>query len=870
MPRTMRELLQLFALYDAEKGLPALLDRLDYSDVRPHQIYQLVHGRNPESLDLVVRRGGYDAREHLTAALYSVEFQENILRNILLTFTEKQRDVFIHVPKCAGTDLVLNLGPRRLLLPRMIEIESWIDKTELFLALHDLMQAMPYYDRLFVYGHISLSYYIDTVGVRAGDEIFSVIRNPFELMLSQANYAVTRMRQDPLGEAPDTREFMNILGIERLPDPVSIGEMRELVRRSLSHPEIAQPNRACFYLGGEEKAQYEPAMTNVVMHNVELTTTEHYRDWLQSRWSISTESRHNKSDHWLTPEDVTGDLADMLRQRTAEDCKFFGVVSRVLEQSGRTSIRGADLAENMGSSLFDAYVNFIAEDRAQRTPRATAPPVRYAPVTVQGRDVIAAHRQDASAEPFFDFDFGIGGRGQPFLREGWASPESGFTWTAASMCRLELPKPDDVGSYRLRFTVGPYVANERHPLQRLTVISGGIDLGTATATERSLIEFDVPQPVLGGRDMVELMLVLPDAVRPRDVTGGVDERLLAFAVERLELLYLGLSAEVQDNRDPVMVTKGEDVSEQTADDVRPISVAAMTEPSLHPVTSGSRVPEGVPPVGAPTKAPAAVSETAPIPAHLPVDGAESGASEMKPSSDGAVDVGPALDRRALMMRFESLGENCELGLVQRHCGAEPLGLFRFASAPFPKLIAALEARFEGLGAADQLEVELSSNGTEYMVRDHRFGFLYHAWVLAEEMRPEDVHRRELRRLPLLIRKLIEDLSSGEKIFVYHQMDEPLTGPQAEQLLSALRAYGSGTLLWVELADDDHPPGAAEWVEPGLIKAYVDRFAPGENAHDISLDCWLEICRTAYRLWNEQRDSDALATERNDAFETVEA
>jgi len=276
----------------------------------------------------------------------------------------------------------------------MLEVESWVQKPDLFLALHDLMRAIPYYDRFFVYGHIPLSYYIDTVGIRAGDQVFSVIREPFELMLSQANYAVTRMRQDPLGEAPDTREIMNMLGIERLPDPVSVGEMRELVRQSLSHPEIAQPNRACFYLGGEEKVQYEAAMTNVVMHDVELTTTERYRDWLQDRWGLSPQSRHNESDHWLAVGDITGDLADLLRERTAEDCKFFGVVSRVLDQTGTTSVLGSDLAEKMDSDLFGAFVNFIAEERAQRAlSPSSAPHLRYEPVTVQGRHEIAAHQK---------------------------------------------------------------------------------------------------------------------------------------------------------------------------------------------------------------------------------------------------------------------------------------------------------------------------------------------------------------------------------------------------------------------------------------------------------------------------------------------
>ena len=32
----------------------------------------------------------------------------------------------------------------------------------------------------------------------------------------------------------------------------------------------------------------------------------------------------------------------------------------------------------------------------------------------------------------------------------------------------------------------------------------------------------------------------------------------------------------------------------------------------------------------------------------------------------------------MLLEFESLGDNCEFGLVQRHFGAEPISLLRFA------------------------------------------------------------------------------------------------------------------------------------------------------------------------------------------------
>jgi len=35
----------------------------------------------------------------------------------------------------------------------------------------------------------------------------------------------------------------------------------------------------------------------------------------------------------------------------------------------------------------------------------------------------------------------------------------------------------------------------------------------------------------------------------------------------------------------------------------------------------------------------------------------------------------------LVQRFESLGDNCEFGMVQRYAGAEPLSLFRFIVLP---------------------------------------------------------------------------------------------------------------------------------------------------------------------------------------------
>ena len=206
----------------------------------------------------------------------------------------------------------------------------------------------------------------------------------------------------------------------------------------------------------------------------------------------------------------------------------------------------------------------------------------------------------------------------------------------------------------------------------------------------------------------------------------------------------------------------------------------------------------------------------------------------------------ALPLADLALIFENLGENCEFGLVQRRFGSEPLGLLRFSSTPLLKLIDALDLRFEDLGRPDLVDVRASGSGKEYMVLDKKFGFLYHPWVNLGDASPKEIHARECGRLPFLVTKLIEDLEEGQKIFVYHGM-QPLAELMVLRLVEALRRYSQATLLWVELADGDNPAGTVKELTPGLLKGYIDRFAPGENAHEISLEMWITICRNAYAL-----------------------
>lgn len=790
MPKTGRELFQLLALYEPSEGLGALLDRVDVAGVQPHHVYRVVHNRAPESLETGLAPTDYDPRKHIEAALLSVEFQQHLLGNLLRAFPEKRREVFIHVPKSAGTDLILNLGLGRLSIPKTLEDPRWIGQAELFATLRAIARALPYYDSVFIFGHMVLGEYLKMVNASSGDRIFTVLREPFAGMLSQANYAVTRLRQDPAAAATDTREILEALQIPALPEQPSLAEMRALAMRALRCPEIVQPNSICVHLGNDGRPTFEAAVQNIIMYDVEVSTTAHYAAWLASRWGIRPQTRHNLSDHWLRHEDIDDETSELLWQRSGEDRRLFALVETAIRRSGTPSVGGGEIAATLGA----------ADDQGDAAAaRPGGWPVRHATrrdvIVAQGPSAIDAFLGDhGGAEPTVAFTFGVAGDLDRYEAAGWARPEPGFTWTAAPLARLALPKPVRPGDYRLRLTVAPYVVPGKVPRQRVVTAVNGIVLGELAIADRTIVEYELPAAVLGGDAMMRFAFTLPDAACPREVTGVQDERLLAVAFASIELFH--------------------------CDDLRDPTQNVATEMPPH----GGEARQ----VGAGAAAPSPAAEAA-----APVAAA--------PDAPNA-----AAGWRELMMGFESLGQNCEFGLVQRRCGAEPLGLFRFASAPLPNLLAALDARFAGLADSDNLDVQLSETGREFMVEDRRFGLLYHAWVLADEMTPEQVGAREARRLPLLIRKLIEDLEQGDKIFVYHGM-EPMTLDQASALSAMLGRYGNGTLLWVEPADREHAAGSVERLAPRLLKGYIDRFAPGDNAHDLSLGCWITICREAVRL-----------------------
>ena len=213
--------------------------------------------------------------------------------------------------------------------------------------------------------------------------------------------------------------------------------------------------------------------------------------------------------------------------------------------------------------------------------------------------------------------------------------------------------------------------------------------------------------------------------------------------------------------------------------------------------------------------------------------------------------GAPLLPQQMIARFESLGDNCEFGLVQRRLGADPLGLLRFSFIERIALLRGLRSGFEGLGDAGTTEVAIEGKEREYVVKETAYGITYHTFQYADRIELETVQAQQAARLRFLKRKLLEDIAAGEKIFVVKRA-EPLRPEEILPIYTTLNEQGRSWLLWVVLADATHPSGTVEVLLPGLLRGYIDRFAPYDDAHDIALPAWTSVCEAAWRAVGGQR------------------
>jgi hypothetical protein len=217
------------------------------------------------------------------------------------------------------------------------------------------------------------------------------------------------------------------------------------------------------------------------------------------------------------------------------------------------------------------------------------------------------------------------------------------------------------------------------------------------------------------------------------------------------------------------------------------------------------------------------------------------ASQVSPEAD-------IPDIRSLLLGFESLGENCELGVLQRELGVNPLGLLRFAAAPLRPLTVAIEEEFSSLTDPDA--IQLSADGEppndEWYVVNRRYNFRYHTFIKPDAADEPTMRANEIRRMAFLRRKFLEDMATGTKCFVCWR-HRSLSQEEVLPLFLALNRATPNSMLFIVPADGAHPVGFVEEILPGLMRGYIDRLAQSARMMTHSRPGWLAVLASARRV-----------------------
>ncbi len=202
-----------------------------------------------------------------------------------------------------------------------------------------------------------------------------------------------------------------------------------------------------------------------------------------------------------------------------------------------------------------------------------------------------------------------------------------------------------------------------------------------------------------------------------------------------------------------------------------------------------------------------------------------------------------------MLGFESLGHDCEFGLVQRQTGAEPLGLMRFTAHSSADLRRALQTEFVSLTE----DVALYSNaGGEYITHARSVGFHFHTFQNVGQVDPDALLAKERQRLAFLRRKMLEDLRSGEKVFV-RRAEAAANEDEMHGLAADLAAHGPNTLLWVREPDEAHPDCAVVQAQPGLLVGFLKPRPNNPHRFEVDRNAWVKLCRRSLCLLHHLDD-----------------
>ena len=400
--------------------------------------------------------------------------------------------------------------------------------------------------------------------------------------------------------------------------------------------------------------------------------------------------------------------------------------------------------------------------------------------------------------------------GRDYLKAGWWVDDEGNTWAASRTTCLELPAPEQAGSYLARFDICPMFVRSVLESQRISILLSGAIIGQFKIGTETLVSIPLPPELIDFGGTLRFTFVMPDGLPMHHFDTAQPHHFLSFVLDSVEISLL------PPDHSALAGLRDDDV----------IQLAPMA-------TSTQFIDE-------------------------PLD-----------TLPNAIATTLGVDLPEILRHFESLGDNCSFGLAQRKGGSEVLGLLRFANTPLKRLFAGLDDEFQALTDNNQIAMRWEpSEPGEFILSVDRYRIRWHTSVHDVDADQVSLFAQQAMRLAYLRRKFYEGLSAGRKIMTisraeprkhpipmpdagelnyWEETQEPLRLAELIPLFLRLNQYAANTLLFLTRCERGRRSGTVELLAPGIMRGYVDDFVIAEDPAIRDHGAWMRVVANAWVL-----------------------
>jgi hypothetical protein len=353
LPQRPRDFFELFAAMGANATIEGLFRGVDLKGADPRLVFFMILERWPANEELAALETPYRAPAHIRALLRTAEFRTPICRRLCEVFQERQRLLYVRIPRCAGQHVMAMMEGKHPVVPLDFGTPKFKDPDLIVRTLgallglfgnsRTLVVVQPHIAAFLapparqVVGEDPLHWELSQPPCRATDRLFAIIRPPEDILLSQVNALLTALRLPPAGNEPADVAAARIHHAP-LPPSDQLAQWKQLGQRLLAGIEASNP--ICTALGD---GTAESALATCVRSPIELVGLDGYSGWARRAFDAAPPDPINVSSVILQREDLTPEEAARLADLTSEDRIFYERFAKRCAIEGLPNVKGFDL-----------------------------------------------------------------------------------------------------------------------------------------------------------------------------------------------------------------------------------------------------------------------------------------------------------------------------------------------------------------------------------------------------------------------------------------------------------------------------------------------------------------------------------------------